>query len=147
MDDRIVIVDTNVLSFIFKGLRLGHQYSQLLARFDVRISFVTEAELQVWAIKSRWGARRRRELDLFLIGYPTIPYVKGMAKRYAEVIAEGEWAGRPIAWGDGWIATAALWHDIALVTHDSDFDRIPKLHVLNAPDVRPVATRIDQLCC
>jgi predicted nucleic acid-binding protein len=133
--DRIVIADTNVISYIVKDLPLGREYARRLERFDVHVSFVTAAELRYWPEKNRWGPRRRLELERFLSQYPVIPYRHGMDKRYAEVTVLRERVGRPLSWPDRWIATTAAWHDVTLVTHDGDFDDIPWLRVINASHV------------
>jgi predicted nucleic acid-binding protein len=67
---RIVIADTNVVSYSLKGNPLAFEYERLLAGYEIHIAFVTIAELNFWAEKPEWGARRRlqlrRALDLNL---------------------------------------------------------------------------------
>ena len=58
------VVDTDVVSFIFKKRTL-------------LISFMTLAELERWAIQSKWGKDRRRcvaELNVLTPGSPRQPY-------------------------------------------------------------------------
>ena len=50
---------------------------------------------------------------------------------YARVVVERERIGRPITWPDAWIAAIALWHGIALVTHDGDFAGITGLQMIS----------------
>ena len=130
MRQPIVLVDTNIVSYIFKGGALADEYERLLVGYDVRVSFATSAELQYWAEKNRWGARRRLRLRVFLANYPEVPYHKYMAELCAKLMVECEHAGRRIDWPDAWIATTALWYDATLVTHDLGFLHIPRLRVI-----------------
>ena len=54
------VVDTDVLSFLFKGHQFGYQYEADLAGRTLVISFMTLAELDRWAIHARWGEVRRK---------------------------------------------------------------------------------------
>jgi predicted nucleic acid-binding protein len=51
----IVVVDTDVMSYVFKNDTRAAFYEPHLAGKDLIISFVTFAELQRWAIASNWG--------------------------------------------------------------------------------------------
>jgi tRNA(fMet)-specific endonuclease VapC len=126
----IVILDTNIVSYIFKGGELADEYERLLVGYDARISFATSAELHYWAEKNRWGSRRRLQLRGFLVDYPELPYHKHMAELCAKLMTECEHAGRRIEWADAWIATTAIWHDATLVTHDLGFLHVPRLRVI-----------------
>ena len=129
--DRVVIADTNIISYAFKREPLGERYSRLLTGREVRISFTTVAELHRWAEKGAWGARRRLELRLFLARFPMIPCTTGIPERYAKVIVERERAGRPMLRDDAWIAATALHHDLPLVTHDANFLGTEGLRVIS----------------
>ena len=54
-----VVVDTDVVSFIFKSHPIGAIYEADLAGCTLMISFMTLAELDRWAIQSKWGPARR----------------------------------------------------------------------------------------
>ena len=56
---RSVVVDTDVASFIFKSHPIGGLYEADLAGNTLLISFMTLAELDRWAIQSKWGPARR----------------------------------------------------------------------------------------
>jgi tRNA(fMet)-specific endonuclease VapC len=130
LKDPIIILDTNIVSYIFKGGALADEYERLLVGYDARVSFATSAELQYWAEKNGWGARRRLQLRVFLVDYPELPYHKQMAELCAKLMAECEHAGRRMDWPDAWIATTAIWYGATLVTHDLGFLHIPRLHVI-----------------
>jgi hypothetical protein len=53
-----VVVDTDVVSFIFKNHPIGALYEADLAGCTLLISFMTLAELDRWAIQSNWGPAR-----------------------------------------------------------------------------------------
>ena len=52
-----VVVDTDVVSFIFKNHPIGALYEADLAGCTLLISFMTLAELDRWAIQSGGGRR------------------------------------------------------------------------------------------
>ena len=55
-----VVVDTDVISFLFKNHPIGSRYDPELAGRSLPISFMTLAELDRWAIQ----ARRDRAVSL-----------------------------------------------------------------------------------
>ena len=114
--DRVVVADTNIISYVFKRQPLGNRYNHLLIGREVRLSFVTVAELNSWAEDNGWGARRRLELKMFLSRFPMIPCTTGIPELFARTIADRERAGRPMATDDAWIAATAIHHDLPLVT-------------------------------
>lgn len=54
-----VVVDTDVVSFIFKNHPIGRLYEADLVGCTLLISFLTVAELDRWAIQSKWGPAPR----------------------------------------------------------------------------------------
>jgi predicted nucleic acid-binding protein len=128
------ILDTNVASFILKALPLAAEYRRLMSGYDLHLSFVTAAELHVWANRNRLGPQRRLYLDIFLREFTVIPYCEGMDRLYAQVVHERESIGRPLEPSDAWIATTALFYRVPLVTHDADFVPTRGLRILTASD-------------
>jgi predicted nucleic acid-binding protein len=59
-----VVVDTDVVSFIFKNHPISRLYETDLAGCTLLISFMTVAELDRWAIQSKWGPARRHDVPL-----------------------------------------------------------------------------------
>ena len=53
-----VVVDTDVVSFLFKDHPVGPRYHPDLAGRVTLISFMTLAELERWAIQFQWGHAR-----------------------------------------------------------------------------------------
>ena len=51
------VVDTDVVSFLFKNHPFAHHYLPDLADRSLVISFMTVAELDRWVLEARWGER------------------------------------------------------------------------------------------
>jgi predicted nucleic acid-binding protein len=133
--DRVVMADTNIISYAFKRVPLAQQYSQLLIGREIRISVVTVGELHRWAEKNGWGVRRRLELRLFLSRFPVIPCTPGIPELFAKIMVERERAGEPILSHDAWIVATAVFHD-SLVTHDANILKTKGVRVISAnPEV------------
>ena len=126
-----VLVDTNVVSFLFRRDTRAELYRPHLLGKRCCLSFQTVAELKLWAIIRNWGQPRRERLDQVLRHYVVLPYDAATADKWAETSAHRRRIGRQIGCGDCWIAAAALRHDIPLITDDStDFEEIPGLTVI-----------------
>lgn len=143
-----VVVDTDVFSFFFRKDTRRELYRGDLEGRRLCLAFQTVAELKMGSIHGMWGKRRVEQLDRTLQRYVILPYDAEMADCWAEICARRRRAGNPIACGDGWIAAAALRHDLLLITHNgSHFEGIPGLRVVchGAPDAaetpRPGAHR------
>jgi len=57
-----VVVDTDVVSFLFKGHSSASLYTADLTGRVLVISFMTLAELERWPIQAQWGEARRNRL-------------------------------------------------------------------------------------
>jgi hypothetical protein len=55
---RPVVLDTDVVSFLFKSHSRAQAYLPHLRDRQWLISFMTEAELEQWALLSNWHAKR-----------------------------------------------------------------------------------------
>ena len=64
-----VVVDTDVVSFVFKNHPIGRQYDADLADRTLIVSFMTLAELDRWTIQSKWSEARRNWLRLYLVSF------------------------------------------------------------------------------
>lgn len=112
----LLLIDTDIASFIFKASDYATPYLPLLNGHDLAISFVTVAELYQWAILRQWGERRLEQLKQSLLNYIIIPSDELLCQEWAKVRAERHVIGRPILPQDAWIAATALRHDLPLVT-------------------------------
>jgi predicted nucleic acid-binding protein len=123
--DDVVVVDTNVVSFFFKGdTRAALYQTHLDGRLQV-IAAQTRAELELWALINNWGQRRRTALHDYLENFVFAEASEAICLRWAEVQDKAQKQGRPISVSDAWIAATALVHVLPLVTHNpNDFENV-----------------------
>jgi tRNA(fMet)-specific endonuclease VapC len=132
MSASFVVVDTNVVSYVWHKNPLAGLYRNHLNGRVLAVSFITVGEMYFGAEKKHWGDKKRNELEAALHNYVVIPYDNGIAHCYARVMAERERKGRPISCADAWIAACALRHEVPLVTHNAkDFEEISGLLVVS----------------
>jgi tRNA(fMet)-specific endonuclease VapC len=113
-----VLVDTDVVSFIFKGDTRATVYSPLLDNHLTAVSFVTIAELDRWTLGRNWGTARKEKLAEFLHEFVVIHSTRALCLKWAEVIDNSVRKGHPIDSNDAWIAATALLHGVPLVTNN-----------------------------
>jgi len=122
-------LDTNIVSYLFKGHSLAAAYRPFLLGHTLAICFMTEAELFEGAYRARWGARRFARLEALLATFLYIPSSPDMSRRWGQVRTERR--AQPIGTADAWIAAAELIHGCDLVTHNpSDFQGIAGLNIV-----------------
>lgn len=126
------LLDTNIVSYLFKGHSLAALYLPHLRGHTVAISFMTVAELYEWGFRARWGRPRFLRLEALLQGYLVIPSSPDLCRRWGEVRYERR--SQPISVGDGWIAATALVNGLPLITHDAgDFAGLAGLTIITEP--------------
>lgn len=125
-----VLVDTNVVSYLFKGDTRAPAYAPLLQGHRLAVSFMTVAELFEWAVGRKWGQGRLGQLEATLATYLVIPVDIELCRIWGRVRGEARLGGRNIAPQDAWIAATALRHSLPLITHNpKDFQQITGLDV------------------
>jgi len=112
----IVLLDTNVVSYLLKGDTRATAYAPLLQSQRLAISFMTVAELFEWAATRRWGQTRLTRLEQTLATYVLIPIDVELCRQWGILRAQQQAAGRTIAAQDAWIAATALRHQLPLGT-------------------------------
>jgi tRNA(fMet)-specific endonuclease VapC len=132
---KIALIDTNVVSYLFRRDTRASRYVPILLPFEsCLISFQTAAELEFWTLKHNWGTKRRADLAYFLEAYDVIYPDESVCKLWASVRKGQESKGTPIHPEDAWIAATALAVGCPLVTHNvNDFRGIDGLDVLTCP--------------
>ena len=126
-----VIVDTDVVSFLFKNHPIGQLYGAELAGRAAGVSFMTVAEVERWALQYRWGSQRVHWLRLYVERFTVVPSSPDLCRKWAEVMVAAQAAGRRIETADAWIPATALLYDAPLVTHNgSDFLGVPGLKLI-----------------
>lgn len=127
----VVLLDTNIVSFLLKGDSRARSYAPHLRGQILAISFMTVAELFQWAFVHDWGARRMSQLEASLQNYTVLPFDIALCRLWGEVRANCRAVGRPISPQDAWIAATALQHRMPLVTHNpADFEAIEELELI-----------------
>jgi tRNA(fMet)-specific endonuclease VapC len=95
----------------------------------VYLPFVVLAELRAGFAAGSLGRRNEAVLARFL-GSPRVSVVyadEQTTHHYAGVFAQLRRQGTPIPTNDIWIAAIVLQHDLALLTGDAHFSKLPQL--------------------
>jgi tRNA(fMet)-specific endonuclease VapC len=128
----ILIVDTDVVSFLLKGDSRAQLYRPHLQGKTLARSFMTVAELYQWAYVRNWGERKLTELEGRLHRYVIVPFDNDLCKHWASICVQRQRLGRSISVQDAWTAATALRHDCPLVTHNgNDYADIARLQVIS----------------
>ena len=127
------VVDTDVVSFLFKNHSLAPVYQAILAGRPLAISLITLAEIEYGMEAKNWGAARRYLMRRFLTRF-TLPLADAeTARAWARIKSACERKGRPITSADAWIAAAAVQSNLPLVTHNArDYRAVERLAILTA---------------
>jgi tRNA(fMet)-specific endonuclease VapC len=125
---RPAVLDTDVVSFLFKDDSRAQLYLPRLQDRAWLISFMTEAELEQWVLRASWGEKLVAWLRLFLGRFAIVPSSRDLVLKWAEVMVAARKSGRRIETADAWIAATALRYDATLLTHNrTDYLGVPNL--------------------
>ena len=128
----VVLIDTDVISFLFKQDTRAELYRPHLHQTLSLISFMTVAELKQWSLLRSWGERRKQALDQHLTLYTLIPFDRDLCQTWAEIRYDAHSVGRKIETADAWIAATARLYQVPLITHNrADFDWVSGLSVIS----------------
>ena len=114
----IVVVDTDVVSFLFKDDTRRALYESYLADNYAVISFMTVAELYLWPESRNWGERRTGLLEECIQSFTVQEASPDLCRLWAITTAQAAHNGRPIDPADAWIAATALAWEVPLITHN-----------------------------
>jgi predicted nucleic acid-binding protein len=114
------VVDTDVVSFEFKRDTRAQLYAPDVAGRTLVVSFMTVAELDLWAVRHHWGPARKARMEQHLRRYILHPFDRVLCLKWAEVTDVARRNGRPILTADAWIAATALIVGAPLITHNPD---------------------------
>ncbi len=127
-----LLVDTDVFSFIFKKDTRAGLYIKHIENRTLHLSFMTVAELDLWALKANWGQKRKDLLEAYLHHFVIVPFTRSLSRQWAEVKFAMSKAGKPLDDSDARIAATALLYDIPIVTHNrKDFEGVEGLAVIS----------------
>ena len=128
-----VVVDTDVVSFLFKSHPLAPAYQAILAGRPLAVSLITLAEIEYGMEVKNWGGNRRDLMNRFLARFTPLMPDAQTARLWARIKTACEKKGRPISFADAWIAAAAAQLNVPLVTHNAtDYEAVDNLDVLSA---------------
>jgi tRNA(fMet)-specific endonuclease VapC len=131
-----VVVDTDVVSYIFKDHQLARRYQAILAGRSLTISLITRAEIELGLEAKNWGTPRRELMRRFLSRFTPLLPDTDTAVEWARIKNGCEKKGRSISFPDAWIAAAALQLNIPLVTHNvSHYAAVDGLTILTVATV------------
>ena len=127
-----LVVDTNVLSFLFRQDSRAEAYLPYLENKAIAISFQTMAELELWALVGQWGSQRKARLAEFIAHFGVVAYSQRLGQQWAEATFSARRQGKPIGSADAWIAATALELQTPLVTHNpADFAGVKGFQVIS----------------
>ena len=127
-----VVIDTDVVSFIFKKDTRSALYEPHLDGEFMILSFMTMAELFQWSLASNWGNRKMSEFEVHLRRYSIHHSTSELARLWADVRDNGRGIGKSIASADAWVAATALYYNVPLVTHNAgDFSGVQNLSIIS----------------
>ena len=115
-----VVVDTDVVSFLFKRDTRAHVYRPYLDGGVPTISFMTIAELDRWALARNWGEATYRRMQEYLLSFYVRLCDRDLCRIWAQVTDEARRAGRPIQCADAWVAAVAVQRGLPLITNNPD---------------------------
>ena len=127
-----VVLDTDVVSFLFKSDSRAQLYLPLLRNRELLVSFMTEAELEQWILLAKWGVGRVYRFRQFMTGFASVPSSRDLILKWADAMVAARESGRRIEAADAWIAATALLYDATLVTHNpKDYLGVSNLNVFS----------------
>jgi predicted nucleic acid-binding protein len=127
------VVDTDVVSYLFKNDTRALAFRPLLSERLLLVSFMTVAELDHWVLIYRWGRTRQQRMEDHLRQYIVYHSDRDVCRRWAEVMREARSKGRPLSVSDAWVAATALLTGYPLVTHNrKHYEQVEGLELLSA---------------
>jgi tRNA(fMet)-specific endonuclease VapC len=130
---KAVVVDTDVVSFAFKGDTRFRPYATELTHASLIVSFMTVAELRLWGRVQSWREPRVEQLmDYLSSEFAIHPATRQLCDVWAELKFEARRKGRGLDTADAWIAATAIVLGVPLVTHNRrDFDFLSRLSLVS----------------
>lgn len=127
-----IVLDTNIVSYLFKGDSRDDLYaSHLEDRLGI-LSFMTIAELDQWVDVHRWSEHKRAELEAFLRPYTVIESDRELCRQWATIRTQVRRSSYQIETADAWVAATAMLYNIPLVSHNrAHFSRVPSLQLIS----------------
>jgi tRNA(fMet)-specific endonuclease VapC len=126
------VVDTDVISYLFKSDTRAELYRPHLSGKLLVVSFMTIAELDRWALDKNWGEALRSRMEQQLRNFIIHQFDRALCTRWAEVVVSAKRNGYKIQTADAWVAATALHHRIPLVTNNAnDYRGVNGLQIIS----------------
>jgi len=113
-----IVVDTDIVSYIFKKDTRSELYEPHLIQVPKFISFMTFAELRRWKFQSNWSEIKNKKFEKLLSDYGVVYADEELCNLWARITINAQKKGRPIEMADAWVAAATLMFDVPLITHN-----------------------------
>lgn len=127
----MLVVDTDVVSYLFKEDTRAELYKSHLQGHLLLISPMTRAELEAWALEHSWGQSRRDAMRVHFKQFMLVPFHEVLCVKWAEATDSARRRGHPVNSSDAWVAAVALYYDVPLVTHNrSDYQGVANLKLV-----------------
>ncbi len=127
-----VVVDTNIVSYIFKEDTRAKLYDSHLLNVPKFISFMSLAELRRWQKINNWGQKKIAEFEELLLDFGIVYSDDELCDIWATITSDAYKKGNPIDVADAWIASVALLFDVPLITHNRrDFINVVDLKIIS----------------
>ena len=132
----IFLLDTNILVHILRGKRAYFEDTFQINEPEHRliISAVTIGELRAFALKNKWGVRKKQQMEELINEFFVVEiHHDAIHNRYAEIdtFSQGKLDGQPLGMSarnmgknDLWIAATASVFNATLLSTDNDFDHL-----------------------
>lgn len=133
-----VVLDTSVVSLMFRGDSRAEYYMAQIAGLRSFVSFQTLEEMWFGACAKKWGARRRNDLARHLDQHEVVWPTEELVDICAQLRCVRQSSGRRLKSADAWIAATALMLKCPLASHDRDFSGISDLSLIQAPLTPPL---------
>jgi tRNA(fMet)-specific endonuclease VapC len=128
----LTLLDTNVIVHYLKGDPAIVDRIHNASRGELAIPAIVVYELEYGTLRSRFPARRRRELEAGMAHIQQVSFDSAAAMAAAKIRFELERQGSSIGPLDILIAGTAVSRGAALVTNNApEFSRVPGLRVLD----------------
>lgn len=130
MTPQAVLIDTNVVSYLYRNDSRAATYRSALVGRRGLISFQTYAELMVWA--GSWSNAKRVHLQRWVSRrFGFLPHTPAVTDAWVAATLSAKRNGQPIAAADAWIAATAMNAGLLLLTADkNDFLGVDGLKLL-----------------
>lgn len=127
-----LVVDTDIVSYIFKKDTRSELYAPHLVQTPKFISFMSLAELRLWELQCNWGETKREKFEELLSDFGVVQSDEELCRVWAKIKSDARKKGRPIETADAWVAAVALMFDIPLVTHNrKHFENVEGLKIIS----------------